>query len=305
MKQKYFEKIVLTVACFSLVACSDLARHNFGQDAATVDADTIDLTDQPSALKDAGSDQPGQLLPSDLKGLSVWLDPQRGLTGSTDGISLWADQSGKANHAYQTIPGSKPTVHKKGLNGHDTLMFTFENNTYLTIDDADSMHWGTDDYLVAEVVQYINLPVGGDNDTVVALWVKQRLDVSAAGVALFGNSIADKPSTSKILTAVHQLGDPLAYVETTNKGYNDGRFHLVLVHRHGSTLELRVDGVANAVTTGPVTDVSAPQRNVFIGGGPYREYMQGEVAEVVAVHGKVSAMEVDQLEQYFRTKFGL
>ena len=303
MNEKTFKKSLVIFVCCSLTGCADLQRRGFDTDAGLGDAVSMDLTRGPT--DDAAADLAPQISPIDIDGVVVWLDPARGLTGSADGISLWADQSGKANHAYQTIPGSKPTVHKKGLNGHDTLMFEFENNTYLTIDDADSLHWGTDDYLIAEVVQYINLPVGSDNDTLVALWMKQRIDASAAGVAIYGNSIVDKPASSKILTAVHQLSDPNAYVETLNKGYNNGKFHLIVVRRHGSTLELRVDGAANAITTGPITDVSAPQRNVFLGGSPYRGYMQGEIAEVIAVHGKVSTEDVDRIERYLRAKFAL
>ena len=63
--------------------------------------------------------------PTDLTGLSVWLDADQ-ITGLNDGdaVSTWNDASGNSNNATQTDTAKQPTYEVNELNGKPVVKFT-------------------------------------------------------------------------------------------------------------------------------------------------------------------------------------
>jgi hypothetical protein len=90
--------------------------------------------------------------------------------------------------------------------------------------------------------------------------------------------------------------------------YNDNMPRSFAFRRTGSSLDLRVLGVvaANATQNGNV-DVSAPGLAVDIGASGLGNafYLNGDIAEMVAVKGPTSGQDLATLEAYFKAKYNL
>jgi hypothetical protein len=109
------------------------------------------------------------------------------------------------------------------------------------------------------------------------------------------------------------------YLESTPppSSFIDGSVHLIGGLRVGSTLQVRVDGVASSSTAadaGPEAglndDVSAVNSLVGIGqncvsaASGFQQYA-GDIAEMLAIHGTLSASDLASVEAYLKTKYAI
>jgi hypothetical protein len=268
--------------------------------------------------------------PSSLTGLALWLDGHEGL-GMTDAGSdagdggpgvVWMDRSGNGNNAVGYGPAIGPTA----LDGQPAVHF--DGTDYLLLQDSTSLNWGTNDFLLAVVVQhttYESPDAGGS--TYGALYSKQIYDTAPyQGVGLFAN----RPGgASNILEQLNEYGT--TEVTSAGSGYNDGTPFLVVIHR--SSIVLAVDGGAdagdagasdaapattgtmamliNAVDAGYATgsgyaeNVDSTDYPARIGGTQAGQNIVGDIAEVVAVDGTISASDLQNLQTYLVNKYGL
>jgi len=99
--------------------------------------------------------------PTDIAGLSLWLEAGVGITEDGGGVSGWQDQSGNANHASQSQGTRKPMRIAAAIGGQDAVRFDGVNDA-LEIADHDSLDPGDESYLLMAVSRYLNDPLGDD-----------------------------------------------------------------------------------------------------------------------------------------------
>ena len=288
-----------------LVACSsgagvgsvgDAAVDHPAQPDATVPVDAsvdgafVDVVD--ASPLDASSDSAVDAGPMPtVPGLALWLEASMGVTKSnTNRVSGWADQSGAGNHAAQSIPMRQPSWSSSGLNGRPALRFS-TSGTEISVPDAKSLQFGTGDFTLELVARF-------DNPPSAPCFFASKVDGDGIGIVFVANEPIDE---------AHGLGvflDGTTFLAGTI-AYGDDIPRLYGVRRVGSTLELRVQGVAVATLPGATVDVSALGGALTFGllndvGG-----LDGSVAEIVAVKGPITAPDLAKLEGHLGAKYGL
>jgi len=245
-----------------------------GSDGSTPESGTDASSD---ADADADVDA-GPWTPKQLGGLALWLDGNVGVVTDpvvSGKVNSWQDQSGNGNDAVSTntpFPTTEPAL----LNGH-TVINCGGNDSSLNIADSPSMLWGTGDFMIALVAKVRNS--GGS----VSLWQK-------TGDLVFAFD----------LTATNDFKLTLGLQSVSLAAPAFANFESIVAR--GAATELRVGG---SVSTGPVSvqnisNAGYPTMLCFVGGSATEE-----IAEVIAVKGKVSDGDLGKTQAYLETKFGL
>jgi hypothetical protein len=227
-----------------------------------------------------------------IPGLALWLNAGVGVTTVIENVTIWADQSGNGNDASSTDT-TEPSLVASDINSLPGVHFT--GGTYLSIPDSTSLQFGTNDFLIAAVVEW----TGTDNGIIFS---KQESTISPYnGAGMFANWALPTPSTGLGLETNYT-----DYVESTTTGLNDGKPRLVFVQRVGTTLIASVAGVAAMKTVTPADDSSAVGFPAVIGANTVStQALTGDIAEIVAVGGTITASNQAGLVAYLDTKYGL
>jgi hypothetical protein len=191
----------------------------------------------------------------------------------------WLDQSGNSNTAnvIGTQPPNEVYVRDPAvMNGHDAFRCP-GNGSSLQVLDAPSLHFGTDDFVIAIVMK-------PDMSQPQATWWAKD-DQAGQGIRLWQNS-----GDLRLTVAVNTV----ALVPSS-------AFHVVTAR--GKALRINVDAL---VATGPATtgDISNPNSSLYLCQGG-NIGTQAEIAEVVAAHGQISDADVANLQGYLKAKFKL
>ena len=228
----------------------------------------------------AGGSKP--FSPTDLNGLSLWLDDDKGITTDPQNAGVvihWADSSGKGNQANsnQTSGQFVETLDPGALNGHDAVRCLSSNG--LQIADSTSLEFGTGDYAIAMVFK------SGSSDSGVLQTLWSRNDSAGALLGVEPNSDVRFFQGPTDAVAVAEV-DPT-------------KFHFAIAR--GPLLRLDAD---TGSSVGPTAsgDVSLPGEPTYLA---FPGQTGIEIAEVIAVKGEVSDAEVAGLKGYFKTKFGI
>ncbi len=285
-----------------------------GPDSAKIDSGkdgsdgAIDDGSSNDAVSDAGNDGgsmgDGGFDVGNVSGLVLWLDAAKGVTKNNQNqVSAWADQSSAKNNAAQSTGSLQPVCNASVINGLPAMRFDKGNTIgrMLIVTDAASLQWGTGDFLVEVVSRFDNSPSFA-GDGIAAFYFKTG---SNAGVVLVGNAVdTNMMSVAAGITGATGPQDILPF-----KGsYNDSAARGYAFHRTGQTLELRVNGAqVGTKAQSSNIDVSVSGNDVFIGsnqnGGNLR--MNGDIAEIIAVKGSVSAQDLSSIEAYLKAKYNL
>lgn len=263
-------------------------------------------TDDSGTGNDSGADSgtdSGSWDPSQLSGLVLWLDAAKGVTQTNNNVSTWADQTSHKNDASGGGGNQlhQPTVVANVINGLPVIRFTppqnFNQHQYLTIaDNADkSLQWSTGDFAVELVGSYTN-PATGNGASYPAFFFKgaNQTSVQLVGNTFGGNATASMRGIINNVTATS--------TSTTN---NDGKPHRFGIRRTGTTLEVWVDGAKDSATNAS-GDITLANVQVEIGArGGLNQYLQGDIAEALAVQGTVSDNDLTAIDTYLKTKYGL
>jgi hypothetical protein len=245
--------------------------------------------------------------------LALWLDGSFGLVRTDDGIiSIWVDRTANGNDALAT---TRPP-HRGLFPGSKTLgMVLFDGNSFLTIPDAPTLQWGTDDFTIEVVAAYSNEPAQTPQGRA-CLFEKMSQNPPFYGPTLTGNGALASSSASPVVSAVSSwlkvTGSGQGNVTGHTTGVNNSKFHIFGTRRFGiHTLEVRLDGTSDGINSDVVSaDVSTPGQPVSIGGDPVtpdaiRDAMSGSIAEIIAVHGAITDVELARLEAYLKGKYRL
>lgn len=283
--------LIASVACGSTSDSTPQADAGVGDAASGLDAgnDAASASDAgidalADSSVDSAADAPPAWNPTALGAvLSLWLDPNVGVTSSNGRVVLWADQSGRtpANNAGAS-PGAGPAVATHG--GHTVLRWD-ASTTVLSIPDATSLQLGAE--FTVEMVVSSNGPATGGG----VIWNKGPGSMPTMELSFTTSSV--------------YLNDPYAPLQmaiSTTAGYTDGNLHYVGVRRTAGKTEVRVDGVATTPGTYPQSGWVgyAIRLGQGISGG-----FLGDIADVVAVNGALSASDLAKLEGYLKAKHGL
>lgn len=229
-------------------------------------------------------------------GLVLWLEASMGTTAPFNHLSTWRDQSTFHNDAVQPTSAARP-IHGlgpcPGFNGARCVDFDGATQ-YLTIPDSASLELGQGDFLI-EVVVATTSATGN----IGALFGKTIPSPPYAGPALYVNGLGSSVALAS-LDANDQVGSSVS-------GINDGTARVVGMWRHETFyVDARVDGTTASAALATV-DVSAPGAFAYIGAsfanGNVSAGMTGQIAEIIAIKGTVSASSVAALEGYLKGKY--
>lgn len=308
----------VSITAFAVSACVGdtgglTADSGASDDAgATTDSGT---SDKDAAASDAGGDggdnedaapDAGAWTPRRLQGISLWLDSTSGVTydGAAKATS-WLDQSGNGNNATVQTPCLGPTRSANSLNNQDTLAFTDNQGVgaCVTVADAPSLQFGAGDFSIFLVARYSNPPgIAQPGANTGTFWSKRLQSSPYNGVWLAGNTLSE----AKLQLWQQNLSGN--QVVGMTDGMNDGMFHRFGGTRRGTSFEVWIDGLSNGKTILPnADDVSQTGKSVFIGGSPElpKGWLIGNIAEVVAVKGTLSAAQIADLDAYFKNRHAL
>ena len=288
----------------------DAAARDVGpRDAALGDHRAAD------AIVDTGVDATEPFSPASVSGLVLWLDAEKGVTGTT-AVSAWADQSGNGNNAAQASTPLQPTYRSAAVNGLPAIHFTAlpltQPGNMLEVTDSATLQWGTGDFYVAVVARFDNaFTDGGNGETATGLLFGKlpppfTMGGMAPALLLSANVIGNVAPSEEIGLGFETMSTAGDYVVTTTP-YNDGTVHLFAVQRAGLGLDLRVDGVSVGTSTSDNPDVSAVGTNVQLGAydSGIGLRLDGDIAEVLAVSGTLSPQSRTLLEGYELSKYAL
>jgi hypothetical protein len=299
--------VVFAGACIA-VACGSSSSGD-DSDIATTDGSVTDGTfsGDGSSSRD-GSARDGAIdaavfSPTDFGSrLVLWLDSSQMLTlvdagiDAAPGVDGWGDLSTAKNNAHLFSGSPREASGDAGLNGHPVV--SLDNDSILAIPESTSLIWGTGDFSLFVVFA---------NESATFALVAGKYDENAPfpGPNLYANFFMPVPST-KIAA---RLDSTHYTLEEDDSGSNDDKFRMVGMRRSGARLELRIDGVSTisdaGYPDGGAVDVTAPDASFYIGGRPTGSPMSGRVAEVIGIKGTLSDADVDALEAYLKTKYGL
>ncbi|HEY5241992.1 MAG TPA: hypothetical protein VIJ22_11025, partial [Polyangiaceae bacterium] len=181
----------------------------------------------------------------------------------------------------------------------------------MTIADSAALQWGSGDYLIEVVTLYDNVPAAASvSDAATgygAFYSKQSTGGNPAlGVAFLANTPAG--DTTAGTTAFSSFVQVIQGVSNPTLGFNDGTARLLGTQRTGgTTLTLRVNGAQTTSATVAAEDVDAPNVVVSLGatGDASTARLDGDIAELIAVKGTISAADLASLESGLMVKYGL
>ena len=293
---------VFPLAVLSVYACTgEIAQTTPAVDAG---ADVALDSSKPDASTDAATEASARdadaAPPFDVKsltGLVLWLDASKGVTG-TSAVSAWADQSGSNNNAAMATANFQPALVASSIGGKPAIHFA--SGTHVTVADAASLQWGTGDFYVSIVLKHYTL-----GSTYGMVFSKQNTGANPfVGPGIFANY----PQPSQGTTLGGQV-DLNHYVSSAANLLNDNVGRQFSFSRTGTKLSVRVNGTqtdaaADASSSG--MDVSAATYALFIGanvnGG---QAFAGDIGEIIAVKGAISAGDVTNVEAYLKAKYSL
>jgi hypothetical protein len=182
----------------------------------------------------------------------------------------------------------------------------------LNIADSATLQWGSEDYLIEVVTRYDNMPTvtsATDRATGYGTFYSkqtQNPQLPAEGVAFFGNTPASDMAGGT--TAFSSYVYVASGVTNAATGFNDGTARLLGTQRTGTTtLALRVNGAETATKTVQTMNVDEVGTGARIGasGDATIARLDGDIAEMIAVKGAISATDLATIESYLAAKYGL
>ncbi|CAN5241693.1 hypothetical protein BH09MYX1_BH09MYX1_66220 [soil metagenome] len=266
--------------CNAGLTCLSNLCVNAAGDAGLHDAAVETSTD--AAAPDA-ADAAEAAAPVDIQsvaGLTIWLDAAKGVTlEQTDRVTTWTDQSKNALVAKSLA--APPLFVAAGI--HDLPTVDFDSlSEVLMISELGAPSLGD---FVFEVVASVPTSAttrgffgSGDQYGSVKTF---GMGLTSAGVASFS------AYTESSTLAGSFLG--------TRAGLSNGTPHLFGLHRTGSTIEIRIDGVIDATDT----------KVGYAAGYPGLTLKFGSFTEVVVINGTTPTATIAGVEATLMSKYGI
>lgn len=205
--------------------------------------------------------------------------------GTNNKVSVWADQSGNTNNAYQNSTSSQPLLVASELNGRPVIRFDGSDD-YLNLPNVMSLA------AAGEIIVVLKVP-DAFGSRINALWNfgnrngssyysgGRRMDDFGSVGNFSGNEFYSSPSASAV-----------------------AQFHYYNISMDGDGLWVdRLNGLERQRRTGQTPSFrSSP----LIGSrGGYGEYLQGDIAEILVFDKALSEKEREAAYVYLNSKYAL
>jgi len=253
--------------------------------------------------------------PSSLEQLVLWLDA----TSETCALDIdetvthWTDKSPYLNDATNQGTNPRPKYVPAAANGHAALRFvpvpvpdSPDAATALTVVDSVSLNFGVGDFAYLLVMRWSNNPSPATGYRGAgAIIGKQAIQQGFPGVLLMANYPAffSNVAASTRFAAQLELGG--AFAVSYTDGFADDTFRLYVARRVGTDFSLRVNGSREGGThILPSLDLGAGGAPLQIGGSIGMPF-QGDIAEMIALHGVTSEADLTGVEAWLMNKYGL
>ncbi len=271
------------------------------------------------ASADVGPDAPRWSPTSlDAQGkMALWLEASAAnLVISSGVVGAWNDLSKNANNA--TNPSGGPQVETGVVNGLDAVHFNARAVT-LTINDAPSLQFGTDQFFMAVVARASTS--GGYFFSKVTAGVSGGGAYYASGLEFFvssdaqddaGNTIVDDAGLPTVFPAGHVSALAGNEVDWIGPAFDDNAYHVVIFRRTSAqSLSVSVDSRAAQTALTGQFDVSQIGQAVSMGGVVYGNRASPvdlSIAEMLVVHsatGVIADSDVALVQGYLSQKYAL
>jgi hypothetical protein len=235
----------------------------------------------------------GAFLPSDISGLTLWLDADDAGTITDAGagaVSQWTDKSTNAYALAQGTAGNRPTTGTRTQNSLNVIDFDGSADhlllTNAPINNSSTGAWTVFAVVLADSVTGVHSAVDGDGP---GTRVGQYLRTNGTAAESIGFVAANAKNDGAGAT----LSTATAYLL---RSVNDG----------SSTIEMFVDGSGNGTTALSGSQNYSATCSLFIGqiqGAASR--WDGWIAEVIDYDTALSGGDISDVETYLTSKWGL
>ena len=226
---------------------------------------------------DAGADAPlwSPTLLDDQNKLALWLEASpANLVISSGLVGTWNDLSKNANNA--TNPSGGPQVEKTVVNGLDAVHFNARAVT-LTISDAPSLRFGTDQFFIAVVARastsggyFFSKVTSGVSGSGVYYQSGLEFFVSSDAQDDAGSTILDDAGMPTVFPAGHVSALSGNEIDWLSPAFEDNAYHVVILRRTSAQgLAVSVDSRAAQTAITGQFDVSQLGQAVTMGGVVY------------------------------------
>jgi hypothetical protein len=254
------------------------------QDGATVKNYVVTVT-----RADIGTTEPTLLITDRLQ---LWLKADAGaLTDAAGGVTSWADQSGKGNHATQSDSSKAPDLILNALNGKPVLRFN-----------------GTNDYL--DVADAPSIRITGD----ISSFVVVRFDDFAGYQAIWSKATGNLPAPTDWYL-FNGTGVPIAYrgdgtysnlgSVPANQPVTAGTYLILGFEMGGATLTHYLNGLS--IGSGQITATPADAGKALRIGSrdDLGTIMKGDLAEVLIYDRALSDTDRTAVLDYLNSRYAL
>jgi hypothetical protein len=177
--------------------------------------------------------------------------------------------------------------------------------TFLTIGDDSSLQFAREDFAYVVVANWHNSNTPANQYAGYGRIVsKQSLVPPFRGVVLLANYPTINvggPTATRFVTQLDVEGDA---VFSSWSNLNDDAVRVYASRRVGGVVAARIDGQTVGEFHMSPSDVSEPGAPVMIGGST-GEGLDGNIAEVVVLHGATSVAGLAALERHLMSKYGV
>ena len=240
--------------------------------------------------------------PSNIAGLSLWLDATTGLFDATSGgnpvttdassVARWEDQSGNSRHITQSTLASQPILKTAIQNGKNIIRF----------DGTNDILRRTGAFVHAQGAATIFVVVSANSGTSDRLVVEGR---TTSTNPLYMPIISANATLFQVLYRIDSGTIPLNNV-SFGTAFNGTGFKLVCAVDSGTNFA----GFINKVTTNNqnYTRGTVTLDTFSIGGWATtteRDFFPGDVAEVVIYNTALGTSDRQSVENYLYSKWGI
>jgi len=227
-----------------------------------------------------------EFLPTSIANNVLWLDAAdtSTITESSGLVSQWDDKSGLGNDVTQGSGSLQPTTGTETINNVNVI--TFADSTMSSSDYA-----ATDNWTAFTVVEGDAAPTNTDASGPIKKDKNIQINWNH-GSGTFRGAVALSVSSSFFAASLGSLSGSTPYILA---GSYDGE-----------EIIASLDGTIITTNTSPSGDADAESADMFIGGtGVSGSFFDGKIAEIIIFSRKLNTDEIDQVEAYLSTKWGV
>jgi len=225
-------------------------------------------------------------------GLEVWLRADTGVfIDGSNALSLWQDQSGNGNDAYQGTASSQPIWSDSAINGVDSILFDGSDDSLDLVPLAADFSNGLTAVIVVQPVAtssnqgFFDLGNGSNSDNI-RLLRNGETDALSYEVTQ-GSTAAGSVFTNNVLG----LGSPQIFTVNHQPSGN------ALIYKNGAQVANGLCGLPNDLER-----VAAILGTTRKSGSTH---FNGHIAEVLIFSSSLTDVQRDQVEEYLRQRYGI